>query len=115
MVSDIDTAPGTTLSSPPGWYASSSDNDSDTDMKHDIPVRVSVTSIYDTRDSPVCAVPASQPLKTDFDLMERQSASAYIHQLLIFLPSLLDCISQSDVDHMMQKFASDVCTGECHV
>ncbi|KAI0235880.1 Brefeldin A-inhibited guanine nucleotide-exchange protein 3 [Lamellibrachia satsuma] len=107
IIEDVDTAPGTTLSSPPGWYASSSDTDSDADVKHDIPVRQTVTQVSETRDS--CAVPASLPLKTDFDLIERQSASEYVQHLLIFLPSLLDCVSQSDVDHMMQKFSSDVC------
>lgn len=112
VVLDVDTAPGTTLSSPPGWYASSSDTDSDADVKHDIPVRQTVTQVSETRDS--CAVPASLPLKTDFDLIERQSASEYVQHLLIFLPSLLDCVSQSDVDHMMQKFSSDVCAGECY-
>ena len=113
MVSDTDTAPGMTLSSPPGWYASGSDTDSDADMvTHAMPATHTLTSLSDARDTPDCPVAVSLLLKTDIDLLERESASEYIRQLLVFLPSLLDCFSQTDVDDMMQRFASDVCAGK---
>ena len=114
IVLDTDTAPGMTLSSPPGWYASGSDTDSDAAevLTRGMPIRQSFPSVIDTTDTPDCPVAVSLPLKTDFDLIERQSASEYIRQLLEFLPSLLDCFSQTDVDDAMQRFASDVCAGK---
>jgi hypothetical protein len=49
-----------------------------------------------------------------YEAVERKCAQDYISQLLTFLRPVLTYTSANEVDELLQQFASDVCTSECH-
>ena len=50
--------------------------------------------------------------RSDFEIMERESADSYVEKLLKFIPVLLKCDSVQEVDKNTLEFASNVCAGK---
>lgn len=62
-------------------------------------------------DHTTVAMDSYEKRASKFDVIERESAQAYITCLLQVLPSLLDVTSVCELDETLQTFASNFCAG----
>lgn len=50
--------------------------------------------------------------QTNFEELERASAHKYVEELVKTLPTMLESYSTLEADELIQRFSSDICTGQ---
>ena len=86
-----------------------SDQEYRTDSEKDLPVLC--TTLHDPNEIREKYLKRQQTRNMEYEAGERKCAQEYVSRLLMFLPPVLKCVSVTEVDRLLQKFSSDICSG----